>query len=105
MQAKMADRRETMAGMLSGRPQAAFATWAPLSRDGDERYRPTASCEFVPRGHGSDVASLQPALTVTGVRGQISQLAEDGMSDRAIARELHIGLEEVRIARMLSRQS
>src|SRR3546814_3934425 len=105
MQAQRADQRETLAGMLSERPQPAFATVAPLSLDGDEPDRPTAAGEFVPRGHGSDVASLQPALTVTGVRGQISQLAEDGMSDRAIARELHIGLEEVRIARMLGRQS
>lgn len=42
---------------------------------------------------------------MTGVRSQIAQLAEAGMSDRAIARELHIGLEEVRIARMVGRQS
>ena len=39
------------------------------------------------------------------IRSQIAELADEGLSDRAIARELHIGLEEVRIARMLGRQS
>jgi hypothetical protein len=106
MQAQMADQRETLAGMLSERPQPAFATVAPLSLDlDDEPELPTAAGEFVSRGMASDVATLQPTRSLGGVRAQIAQLAEGGMSDRAIARELHIGLEEVRIARMLGRQS
>lgn len=93
MQAQLAYQRDTLAGMLSDRPQQAFATVAPLSLDlDDEATRPTAAGEFVPRA-------------VPSVRGEIARLAEDGLSDRAIARELHIGLEEVRIARMLGRQS
>ena len=103
MQAQMADQRETLASMLSERPQPAFATVAPLSLDDDDPDRPSAAGEFVPRPHvASDVSTLQPARSV---RGQIAQLAEEGISDRAIARELHIGLEEVRIARMMGRQS
>ena len=93
MQSQLAYQRDTLAGMLSDRPQQAFATVAPLSLDtDDEAVRPAAAGEFVPRA-------------MTGVRGEIARLAEDGLSDRAIARELHIGLEEVRIARMLGRQS
>lgn len=94
MQSQLAYQRDTLAGMLSDRPQPAFATVAPLSMDTDadgDMGRPAAAGDFVPRA--------------TGVRGEIARLAEDGLSDRAIARELHIGLEEVRIARMLSRQS
>ncbi len=94
MQSQLAYQRETLAGMLSDRQQPAFATVAPLSLDTDthDDDRPTAAGEFVQRA-------------ATGVRGDIARLAEDGLSDRAIARELHIGLEEVRIARMLGRQS
>lgn len=93
MQSQLAYQRDTLAGMLSDRPQPAFATVAPLSLDmDDEPARPAAAGEFVPRA-------------ATGVRGEIARLAEEGLSDRAIARELHIGLEEVRIARMLGRQS
>lgn len=102
MQAQLANQREALAGMLSERPQAAFATVAPLSLDAgpEDTFAsmdddlPSAAGEFVPRS---------PAMT--GVRSQIARLADEGLSDRAIARELHIGLEEVRIARMLGRQS
>lgn len=106
MQAQLAYQRETLAGMLSEKPQPAFATVAPLSPD-IEGDRPTAAGEFVPRT-SAQATSYTPTQTVTpraSVRAQIAQLAETGMSDRAIARELHIGLEEVRIARMVGRQS
>jgi len=100
MQAQLAYQRETLAGMLSEKLQPAFAAVAPLAPDmsafePNEVDRPAAAGEFVPRA----------SVATTGVRGQIARLAEDGLSDRAIARELHIGLEEVRIARMLGRQS
>ena len=35
-----------------------------------------------------------------GLRAAVSQLAAEGLSDRAIARRLHVGLEEVRVARL-----
>ena len=37
-----------------------------------------------------------------GLRTAVSQLAAEGLSDRAIARRLHVGLEEVRVARLRS---
>jgi hypothetical protein len=93
MQQQLAHQRETLAGMLSEqRPM--LATLAD---------RPMAAGEFVPqsdaRSGGADRehTSGEPAQDI---RGRIAFLAEDGLSDRAIARELHIGLEEVRIARM-----
>lgn len=128
MQAQLAHQRETLAGMLSDRPQPAFATVAPLSLDAHPdpiEERPAAG-EFIPqrpeaRSAASPVSSLAslsslastPVMTsmpaslagAGNVRTQIARLAEQGMSDRAIARELHIGLEEVRIARMLGRHS
>jgi len=103
MQAQLAHQRETLAGMLS-EPRPAFATVAPLAVDED---RPKAAGEFVeqaaePRGH--DDGGL-PRNARGDLRSRISRLAADGLSDRAIARELHIGLEEVRIARMRGSQS
>lgn len=112
MQSQLANQREALAGMLSDRTQPAFATVAPLSFDPatyaghagnaamawDEPDLPTAAGEFV--------ANPQDARGPnSNIRGRIGRLADDGMSDRAIARELHIGLEEVRIARILGRQS
>lgn len=110
MQAQLVSQRETLAGMLSGgrpggardgltgeRLQPAFAAVAPLSLDtfedgtiDEDDDLPAAAGEFVSRG-------------TSGVRSRIAQLADEGLSDRAIARELHIGLEEVRIARMSGR--
>lgn len=124
MQEQLAAQREALAGMLSERAQPAFATVAPLAIDpatygathnatygatygtayedarGEAAPRPAAAGEFVPRAH-QDAMTASPS----SVRAQIARLAEQGMSDRAIARELHIGLEEVRIARMMGRHS
>ena len=41
-----------------------------------------------------------PAPAAGGLRAAVSQLAAEGLSDRAIARRLHVGLEEVRVARL-----
>ncbi len=107
MQEQLASQREALAGMLSEKPQPAFATVAPLSLDHHfelvESDRPTAAGEYVPRADARlDAVAPRGAADV---RTRIAELADEGMSDRAIARELHIGLEEVRIARMLGRQS
>ncbi|MGE3961794.1 MAG: hypothetical protein AB7F65_08955 [Dehalococcoidia bacterium] len=108
MQEQLAHQREALAGMLSEKPQPAFATVAPLSLDHHfdlaEAERPTAAGEFVPRTD-SRVEPRAMARGGSDVRTRIAELADEGLSDRAIARELHIGLEEVRIARMLGRQS
>ena len=104
MQEQLATQREALAGMISEKPQPAFATVAPLSLDHHFELvedRPTAAGEFVPRADNDSMA----ARGGSDIRSQIAELADEGLSDRAIARELHIGLEEVRIARMLGRQS
>ncbi|MCK9486200.1 MAG: hypothetical protein M0R73_05770 [Dehalococcoidia bacterium] len=97
MQAQLTAQRETLAGMLSDRTPA-FAGVGGIEVD----ERPLAAGEYLAHAHahahGVDVG------VPTGLRAQIAALAEAGMSDRAIARELHIGLEEVRIARMRGRQ-
>jgi len=43
--------------------------------------------------------------TSSELRSAVSELAAEGLSDRAIARRLRIGLEEVRLARSSSHQS
>jgi len=92
MQQQLAHQRETLAGMLSEqRPM--LATLAD---------RPIAAGEFVPQSDAltGGTGQLASGEAAQDIRGRIAFLAEDGLSDRAIARELHIGLEEVRIARM-----
>jgi DNA-binding NarL/FixJ family response regulator len=42
----------------------------------------------------------EPRLDPTAdLRGSVTRLAAEGLSDRAIARQLHVGLEEVRMTR------
>jgi DNA-binding NarL/FixJ family response regulator len=91
MQGQLASQRESLAGLLSDSrapasmpaPQAAFVAPAPM-----------AAGEFVP------APAMRRAEAAVDQRSQIQRLAAEGLSDRAIARQLHIGLEEVRIARM-----
>lgn len=88
MRGQLAHQRATLAGMLS-EPVAALATVAPLSIDTDA---PMAAGEFVSAPSGTRATRT--------LRVDVAELAAEGLSDRAIARELNIGLEEVRIARM-----
>jgi len=127
MREQLAYQRDTLAGMLS-EPVPAFATIAPMApvlapaaapnrgsrevggfggslRDvaplvADDRLM--AAGEFV--GGGAAV-SQAVSRAARQPRADIAELAAQGLSDRAIARELHIGLEEVRIARMRGLQS
>lgn len=46
MQSQLAYQRETLAGMLSERPQPAFATVAPLALDLDDDRPPAAGSSF-----------------------------------------------------------
>src|SRR5690606_2799862 len=92
MQTQLAQQREALAGMLSEQRSPVLA--AAGGHAGD---LPMAAGEYVEQAPPQEV----PALS--GMRAQIARLAEAGMSDRSIARELHIGLEEVRIARMRGR--
>lgn len=88
LQGQMARQRDSLAGLLSDQRAAlTFVTAAPSPRVED---RPIAAGE-----HVSAVAPSTPDL-----RSRVLALTEDGLSDRAIARELNVGLEEVRIARL-----
>jgi len=100
MQSQLVSQRETLAGMLSDqRPALAFAGNSRLAE------QPRAAGDFIPQL--TDVSqpeslsgSVRSMRGGSDIRSRIAALAEDGLSDRAIARELQVGLEEVRIARM-----
>jgi len=59
------------------------------------RTAPSAQSAAAEASHAFDTP---PAAG--GIRAAVSQLAAEGLSDRAIARRLHVGLEEVRVARL-----
>ncbi len=86
LQGQMSRQRESLASLLSDQRNA-FA----LEGAGDDR----------PMAAGEQVESLESRHAPdSSLRARVLALTEDGLSDRAIARELHIGLEEVRIARL-----
>ncbi|PKN81514.1 MAG: hypothetical protein CVU47_06530 [Chloroflexi bacterium HGW-Chloroflexi-9] len=88
LQGQMARQRDSLAGLLSDQRAAmTFVTAAPSPRVDD---RPMAA--------GEHVSAAAP--TMSDLRSRVLALTEDGLSDRAIARELNVGLEEVRIARL-----
>ncbi|MEX1022294.1 MAG: hypothetical protein WD058_04010 [Dehalococcoidia bacterium] len=104
MQDQLSHQRDTLAGMLSdGRP--VFATAAAAAE------RPMAAGEYVPQVPDAHAALTHESSMYTpaydagpqDLRGRVARLAGEGLSDRAIARELHVGLEEVRIARLRGR--
>jgi len=105
MQSQLVSQRETLAGMLSDqRPALAFA--------GNARHteQPRAAGDFIPQltevsQEESRSGSVRSMRGGSDIRSRIAALAEDGLSDRAIARELQVGLEEVRIARMSGTRS
>lgn len=91
MQGQLAHQRASLANLLSDAGRT-----TPPSGLSD---RPMAAGEFV-------AARVMPATAGrTDLRPEILHLAAEGLSDRAIARELHIGLEEVRIARLRGTRS
>lgn len=100
MQGQLTSQRASLERLLSdqGRAPAAMPVLAPvgMSPGGGGAsmadQTPMAAGEFVPQAPG-------PAPT-NDLRYRVRELATEGLSDRAIARQLGIGLEEVRIARM-----
>lgn len=94
LQGQMARQRDSLAGLLSDQRAAmTFVTAAPAApvpttSRGDDR----------PMAAGEHVSAAAPRAS--DLRSQVLALTEDGLSDRAIARELNVGLEEVRIARL-----
>lgn len=92
MQQQLSHQREALAGMLSDR--------RPMLASVPSTERPMAAGDFVAQSRPQPEAQPAGMPQLVGMRGRITQLVEEGLSDRAIARELRIGLEEVRIARM-----
>lgn len=78
MQEQLAQQRSSLEMLLSEPPRAPLMAGASLGRAAGEHVH------------------TESALSVSD---QITRLIGDGLSDRAIARELRIGLEEVKIAR------
>lgn len=102
VQGQLVTQRRSLERLLSEQQ----ALMGPPSAFGNEpsAYERVAAGQFMPREVPARTA--QPIEPTPGdVRGQIRMLAAEGLSDRAIARRLGIGLEEVRIARMRGMRS
>lgn len=90
------------------RASAATAAPTPAARARTQRSTATAAISgaaqaAAPQGVLHSVASAMDTpngelSAPGGIRQQISTLIAEGLSDRAIARRLHIGLEEVRLS-------
>lgn len=106
MQGQLARQRESLAGLLSdearaARPAlvaapAAVPAMPPMDASPADPEPQMAAGSFVYN------TRLAPATARGGgsLAGAVAELVAEGLSDRAIARQLHIGLEEVRMARM-----
>lgn len=85
---QLAQQRDSLASMLSDQELPPRARPVPPAR----RAAPPAGTAAGPDPlHGLD-ATVE-------LRSAVARLVAEGLSDRAIARQLHIGLEEVRMAR------
>lgn len=124
MQGQLARQRESLAGLLSEdarstrSPMAAAS--APLASamqpamprpvepdlgtfEASPAYdRRPAAGSFVANPRVAPPAPTTPAAPrgAVSLTSAVAALVAEGLSDRAIARQLHIGLEEVRMARM-----
>lgn len=103
---QLARQREALGGMLSDGAPAPGQAEAPSPFAGVAAGPGVASYASVARAISSRgdaaVGGLAPQAELALA---IDQLAREGLSDRAIARELRVGLEEVRIARDRSGRS
>ena len=122
MQGQLARQRESLAGLLSedARAPRGMATapasmqpvmqpaMAPVMRPVEpDRSAMAASLAAEARpAAGSFVTNPRTAAAAPASAGSlasaVADLVAEGLSDRAIARQLHVGLEEVRMARMRS---
>lgn len=79
LQQQLAGQRAAVAGLLSGRERAPEST--------------------------RTVAEAPEVLAVTDLGGAVRRLHAEGLSERSIARRLHVGLEEVRLVSRRERVS
>jgi DNA-binding NarL/FixJ family response regulator len=87
---QLSQQRDSLSGMLSDTEHAA--------RPARSRAAPPAEPmrSAAPAVAPNPLRGLDPT---TELRSAVARLVAEGLSDRAIARQLHIGLEEVRMAR------
>lgn len=83
LQQQLAGQRLTVAGLLSERERAAEPVHTPAA----------------------PVFEAPEALAATDLGGAVRRLTSEGLSERSIARRLHVGLEEVRLVSRRERVS
>jgi DNA-binding NarL/FixJ family response regulator len=91
---QLSQQRQSLSGMLSNdapRPRGIPAMEASL--------RATAPAATATTVAGRMIEAQQNIDPGTELRVSVTRLVSEGLSDRAIARQLRIGLEEVRMAR------
>ena len=82
LQGQLARQRDTLTGLLSDQQRAA---------------RATATATALATAMTRDASNESPALEVADLGSAVRDLSAEGLSERAIARRLHVGLEEVRL--------
>lgn len=87
-----ADRAATARSRTAATAGAAFPARTPGARDPRVSGAPRPAAQ-------APVINEPPLDPSADLRGTVSRLAAEGLSDRAIARQLHVGLEEVRMTR------
>ncbi|MFA7250111.1 MAG: hypothetical protein WC273_10830 [Dehalococcoidia bacterium] len=117
MQGQLARQRESLSGLLSEQARAPRTPLAAAPAGGPAMSPVMASmpARALPQidGDGVDEPRMAAGSFVHNPRmapeaprssgsltSAVADLVAEGLSDRAIARQLHIGLEEVRMARM-----
>lgn len=83
-------------GELQGQLARQRAALTALMSEHERPAVPVALPEPVPAAAGAP--ATPPGADAGDLRGAVQRLSAEGLSERAIARRLHVGLEEVRLA-------
>ncbi|MEX2229402.1 MAG: hypothetical protein WEB13_07160 [Dehalococcoidia bacterium] len=95
---QLTQQREALSTMLSDADRAQGARRATASAGLDFAAR--AASPRVSGAPRAAAARVEPRTDpAADLYGSVARLAAEGLSDRAIARQLHVGLEEVRMTR------
>lgn len=94
---------QSRSGMAAAQPRSGMAGAQPRSgmAEAQPRTRAIASMDIAQGASPltARIAEAQNADPAAELRSSVGRLVSEGLSDRAIARQLRIGLEEVRMAR------
>ncbi|MEZ4502192.1 MAG: hypothetical protein R3C39_06175 [Dehalococcoidia bacterium] len=108
LQGQVSSQRRTLEGLMSAPAPAPLATAvaapaaaAPTPAPAPAPTPPVAPVAPPPASAPMAAASSTAERVPTSLHLQLDQLLAEGLSDRAIARRLQVGLEEVRMARSL----